>query len=101
MSALSWRVRLPRGRPVSVHDREPDPGLGGPRRRRQVHRAVRPGRVPSLELAAEALGRQVEELHETLATAGHFLAGQHAAAALFHHYIGRDNTPARRLPGRR
>lgn len=57
--------------------------------------------VPPLVGADESLADQVKELHETLATAGYFLVGLHAAAALLHHYIRRDNTLVRMLPGRR
>ena len=32
-------------------------------------------------------------------TAGYFLIGLHAAAALYHHYIRRDDTLKRMLPG--
>ncbi|MFY3432418.1 cytochrome b [Achromobacter mucicolens] len=57
--------------------------------------------VPALVGADKALASQLKELHESLATAGYFLVGMHAAAALFHHYILQDNTLARMLPGRR
>ncbi|WP_407434844.1 cytochrome b [Lelliottia sp.] len=36
--------------------------------------------------------------HELIANAGYFLIGFHALAALFHHYIERDNTLERMLP---
>lgn len=42
----------------------------------------------------------LEEIHKTAGTVGYFLIGLHAAAALFHHYIKRDNTLLRMLPGR-
>jgi cytochrome b561 len=32
---------------------------------------------------------------------GYYLIGLHALAALFHHYVVRDNTLARMLPRRR
>lgn len=57
--------------------------------------------VPPLVGADKALATQVKEWHELLATVGYFLIGLHAAAALFHHYISRDNTLVRMLPGRR
>ena len=43
----------------------------------------------------------IKEVHEAGGTVGYFLIGLHAAAALFHHYIVRDNTLARMLPDRR
>lgn len=57
--------------------------------------------VPALVGADKTLADQLKELHETLATVGYFLLGLHAAAALLHHYILRDNTLVRMLPGRR
>ncbi|WP_427990330.1 cation transporter dimerization domain-containing protein [Achromobacter sp.] len=57
--------------------------------------------VPALVSPDKALADQVKELHETLATVGYFLVGLHAAAALLHHYVFRDNTLVRMLPGRR
>jgi len=57
--------------------------------------------VPPLVGADKALARQVKDLHETMATVGYFLVGLHAAAGLLHHYVRRDNTLVRMLPGRR
>jgi cytochrome b561 len=54
--------------------------------------------LPALIGESEALAGQLEELHETIATAGYFLVGLHAAAALVHHYLMRDNTLRRMLP---
>ena len=55
--------------------------------------------VPFYGLQLPALMEQNKEnfslfktIHESLATAGYFLIGVHAAAALFHHYVKRDNT---------
>jgi cytochrome b561 len=49
---------------------------------------------------SKSLAKLVKEIHETGGTVGYFLIGLHAAAALFHHYIVRDNTLLRMLPGR-
>ena len=46
----------------------------------------------------EALARRLKELHETLAKVGYGAIGLHASAALFHHYVKRDNTLSRMLP---
>jgi len=54
--------------------------------------------VPSLIGANESLSHQLKELHEALATAGYFLIGFHAVAALVHHYVTRDSTLVRILP---
>lgn len=57
--------------------------------------------LPPLVGPSEALAEQVEELHETIGTIGYFLIGLHAVAALFHHYMLKDDTLRRMLPGRR
>jgi cytochrome b561 len=45
-----------------------------------------------------AFARSVKEVHEILAHALMIVAGFHAAAALFHHWVLRDRTLARMLP---
>lgn len=40
----------------------------------------------------------LKNIHEFIANAGYFIVGLHAAAALFHHYIVRDNTLIRMIP---
>lgn len=57
--------------------------------------------LPPLIGENKVLAGQVKELHETVATVGYFLIGLHAAAALFHHYIVKDNTLRRMLPIRK
>ncbi len=49
----------------------------------------------------KALGDQVQDVHETIGTIGYYLIALHAAASLVHHYIYKDNTLKRMLPGRR
>jgi cytochrome b561 len=56
--------------------------------------------LPPLIAADKALAEQIEEIHETVGNIGYFLIGAHAAAALFHHYVVRDNTLVRMLPRR-
>ena len=56
--------------------------------------------LPSLLAENPTLRRPLKEIHETLATAGYFLIGLHAAAALFHHYVMHDNTLKLMLPRR-
>ncbi len=56
--------------------------------------------LPPLVGKSEALAEQVEEVHETVGTIGYFVIGIHAAAALFHHYVTRDNSLLRILPRR-
>lgn len=56
--------------------------------------------LPALIGENRSLAKQFEEIHETLGNVGYFLIGLHAAAALAHHYIHRDNTLERMLPSR-
>lgn len=56
--------------------------------------------LPALIAANEQLAETIKEVHETGGTIGYFLIGLHAAAALFHHYVTRDNTLLRMLPKR-
>jgi cytochrome b561 len=48
--------------------------------------------LPALIGPDKALAGQLKEVHEAIGTLGYFLIGGHAAAALFHHYVQRDNT---------
>lgn len=57
--------------------------------------------LPALIMPDKALAGQIKEIHETIGTVAYFLIGLHALAALFHHYVVRDNTLLRMLPGRR
>lgn len=57
--------------------------------------------LPALIGADKALGHSLEEIHETIGTLGYYLIGLHTAAALFHHYVTRDDTLRRMLPRRR
>ncbi|MBA6390928.1 cytochrome b [Colwellia sp. BRX10-3] len=54
--------------------------------------------LPSLVAENEALAKTIEELHETTGMVGYYLIGLHAVAALFHHYVQKDNTLIRMLP---
>jgi cytochrome b561 len=54
--------------------------------------------LPQLVGESKSVADWAKELHETGGTIGYFLIGLHAAAALFHHYVVRDNTLRRMLP---
>ena len=56
--------------------------------------------LPALLAKDKAVADLIKEIHETVATVGYFLIGAHAAAALYHHYLLRDDTLRRMLPGR-
>ncbi len=56
--------------------------------------------LPPLTGENKDLVKTIEEVHETIGTIGYYLIGLHAAAALYHHYLVRDNTLRRMLPGR-
>ena len=51
--------------------------------------------LPSLLAPNKELGHQIKEVHELGGNLGYALIGAHAVAALFHHYVVRDNTLAR------
>ena len=57
--------------------------------------------LPSLVAPDRALAGQLKEVHEWLGIVGYWLIGLHAAAGIAHHYVLRDNTLVRMLPGRR
>ena len=56
--------------------------------------------LPMLIGPDKALYKSLKEVHETIGTIGYYLIGLHVAAALGHHYVMRDNTLLRMLPGR-
>lgn len=45
-----------------------------------------------------SLGHTLQDIHEFIGNLGYYLIGLHAAAALFHHYVMRDDTLQRMLP---
>ena len=53
--------------------------------------------LPSLVGESKSIAEWAKELHEAGGTIGYFLIGAHAAAALFHHYVVRDDTLRRML----
>jgi cytochrome b561 len=55
--------------------------------------------IPSPWMADRTFARSVKEVHELLANALVILALLHAAAALVHHWVFRDRTLVRMLPG--
>jgi cytochrome b561 len=59
------------------------------------------GEIPSPWAADRAFARSVTEVHELLANTLLAVACLHAAAALAHHWLFRDRTLARMLPGAR
>jgi cytochrome b561 len=48
--------------------------------------------LPTLIAPDAATAEWLEDLHELGATVGYYLIGVHAVAALFHHYVMKDNT---------
>lgn len=56
--------------------------------------------LPALIGENKELASQIKEVHEFAGTVGYFIIGAHAAAALYHHYVKRDNTLTRMLLGR-
>ncbi|MCB1704200.1 MAG: cytochrome b [Halioglobus sp.] len=56
--------------------------------------------LPALVAQDKDTAGWIKEIHETAGKVGYALIGLHAAAALFHHYVQRDDTLTRMLPGR-
>lgn len=54
--------------------------------------------MPFADVADRPQARTIIGWHKTLASFGYWLIGLHAAAALFHHYIVKDNALVRMLP---
>lgn len=57
--------------------------------------------VPALVRENSDLAHTLEDFHEIGATVGYALIGLHALAGLYHHYLRRDDTLRRMLPGPR
>ena len=57
--------------------------------------------LPALLAENKESAKSLQEIHETVGELGYWLIGLHAAAALFHHYVVRDNTLSRMLFARR
>jgi superoxide oxidase len=53
--------------------------------------------LPAIIGPDKDLAHDIEEIHETIGTAGYYLVAIHAAAALFHHYVKKDQTLKRML----
>lgn len=56
--------------------------------------------VPQFVMPDPALRRIIKSAHEVLANTGYFIIGAHALAALYHHYLRRDDTLRRMMPGK-
>jgi cytochrome b561 len=54
--------------------------------------------LPALIAENKELAHTIEELHETAGLVFYYTLALHALAALFHHYIVKDNTLRRMLP---
>ncbi|WP_445680380.1 cytochrome b [Radicibacter daui] len=57
--------------------------------------------VPPVVAADHAMGRTLKDIHGLCANAILIVAGLHMAAALWHHFVRRDDTLLRMLPGKR
>lgn len=54
--------------------------------------------LPALMGMNKGLADTFKDVHEAIGTFGYYLIGLHAAAALVHHYVMRDDTLVRMLP---
>lgn len=57
--------------------------------------------LPALIAENKETGKWLKEIHQTIGTIGYYLIGIHTVAALFHHYVVKDNTLIRMLPTRK
>lgn len=57
--------------------------------------------LPALIGENKGTAKLLKEIHEFVGTMGYYLIGLHALAALYHHYMMRDNTLTRMLPTRK
>jgi Cytochrome B561 len=56
--------------------------------------------VPQWVTPDPVMRKLVKTVHETLANIGYFIIGAHALAALYHHYLRKDDTLRRMMPGK-
>lgn len=56
--------------------------------------------LPALIDVDKEFAKTLKELHETIGVVGYYLIGFHVLAALYHHYIKKDNTLTRILPSK-
>ncbi|CAI0697787.1 cytochrome b [Serratia ficaria] len=56
--------------------------------------------VPQWVTPDPVMRRLIKTAHETLANVGYFLIGGHALAALYHHFLRKDDTLRRMMPGK-
>lgn len=78
MPLLGWLTVSAKGAPISIFGMQ----------------------LPLLLATDKPLAGTLKEIHETIGTIGYYLIGLHALAALYHHYVKRDNTLGRMLPTR-
>jgi cytochrome b561 len=57
--------------------------------------------LPPLIAENKALAKQIEGWHVLFGKVGYWLIGLHAVAGIVHHYVIRDNTALRMIPGKR
>lgn len=54
--------------------------------------------LPALMAEDKVIAKTLKEIHETIGVIGYYLIAGHVIAALYHHYVRKDNTLARMLP---
>lgn len=54
--------------------------------------------LPALIGEDKELAKFIKEIHESIGEIGYYLIGLHACAALYHHFLQRDNTLLNMLP---
>lgn len=56
--------------------------------------------LPALIMPNATFAKSLKSLHETIGVLGYYLIGLHTIAALFHHYVLKDDTLIRMMPRR-
>ncbi|MBD1576002.1 cytochrome b561 [Vibrio sp. S11_S32] len=56
--------------------------------------------MPAASIADKATAGTIKDFHEWIANAGYFVIGIHAIAALYHHYVVKDDTLVRMMPNK-
>jgi len=54
--------------------------------------------LPAISPVSESMAEFAKEAHEIFGVSGYYFIGIHAAAALYHHYLVKDDTLRRMLP---
>lgn len=54
--------------------------------------------MPTISIPDKDMAGSIKNIHEWIANTGYFVIGIHAIAALYHHYVVKDDTLIRMMP---